>query len=161
MRDLGSPVHSIGFFRSMASQFGERLRIVVTRLGSEPVGGLVAIRFGSRVYVPWASTLRSERNRCPNNQIYWEAIRWSIQSGAKKFDFGRSPLDGGTFRFKKGWGADEEDLSWRRLDGTGRGIPRSASADSALLQQISRLWTRLPVPLASTLGSRIRRYFAN
>ena len=37
---------------------GDRPRFIVTLLGARPVGGLVAIRFGTRVAVPWASTLR-------------------------------------------------------------------------------------------------------
>ncbi len=161
MRDLGSPVHSIGFFRAMAAGFGERLRFIVTHLEGRPVGGLVAIRFGGRVHVPWASTLRSERNRCPNNQIYWEAIRWAIESGAQHFDFGRSPVDGGTYRFKKGWGAEEEILAWRRFERDGRIVTQQAGTESRLLKQISQLWTRLPVPVASAIGARVRRYFAN
>lgn len=161
MRDLGSPVHSLGFFRAMAREFGDRIRFIVTRLGDRPVGGLVAIRFGSRVHVPWASTLRSERNRCPNNQIYWEAIRWAIESGATHFDFGRSPVDGGTYRFKLGWGAEEEILAWQRFEADGRVVPQRAGTESKLLKRISALWTRLPVPVASAVGARVRRYFAN
>ncbi|MBY0401800.1 GNAT family N-acetyltransferase, partial [Myxococcota bacterium] len=66
MRDLGSPPHSAAFFEVLTQRFGDRLRFVVTEHAGRPVGGLVAIRFGRRVYVPWASTLRTERNRCPN-----------------------------------------------------------------------------------------------
>ena len=161
MRDLGSPVHSRTFFRSAARHFGDRLRLIVTQNGDRPVGGLVAIRFGNRVSVPWASTLRSERKRCPNNQIYWEAIKWAIEAGASEFDFGRSPRDGGTYRFKKGWGAVEEPLDWRRFDSDGSRLSRGAGAPSPVLERLSRLWTRLPVPMASWLGARIRRYFSN
>ena len=95
MRDLGSPVHSERFFSAAAEAFGDRLRFIVTRLGEKPVGGLAAIDFAGAVTVPWASTLREERRRCPNNQIYWEALRWAIERGARKFDFGRSPIGGG------------------------------------------------------------------
>lgn len=161
MRDIGSPPHSAAFFAAVARHFGERARFVVTEHAGRTVGGLVAIRFGRRVYVPWASTLRSERSRCPNNQIYWEAIRWAIASGASELDFGRSPLDGGTFRFKKGWGAVEEPLVWRRLDASGRETAQQAGTGNALVRKLSALWTRLPVGLASTLGARLRRYFSN
>ena len=77
MRDLGSPVHGRGLYAAAARHFGERLRFVVTAGDAGSVGGLVAIHFGERVTVTWASTLRSERRRCPNNQIYWEAMRWA------------------------------------------------------------------------------------
>ncbi len=163
MRDLGSPVHSQAFFRSAANHFGDRLRFIVTQHDGRPVGGLVAIRFGNRVAVPWASTLRSERKRCPNNQIYWDAINWAVETGAKEFDFGRSPRDGGTYRFKKGWGAVEEPLDWRRFDSNGSSLPppQRPAGPSPVLELLSRLWTRLPVPIASWLGARIRPYFSN
>jgi FemAB-related protein (PEP-CTERM system-associated) len=161
MRDLGSPVHARAFFRIAAQRFGDRLRLIVTQNADRPVGGLVAIRFGHRVSVPWASTLRSERKRCPNNQIYWEAIKWAIETGATEFDFGRSPRDAGTYRFKKGWGAVEEPLDWRRYDSDGSRLPQATAAPGPALEQLSRLWTRLPVPIASWLGARIRPYFSN
>jgi serine/alanine adding enzyme len=157
MRDLGSPVHGVGFFAAAARAFGPRLRFVVTRDERRCVGGLVAIRFADGVTVPWASTLRAERRRCPNNQIYWEAIRWAVAEGAREFDFGRSPVDSGTHRFKKGWGAEERALAWVRLAPDGARLPPSAPGDSALLQQLSALWTRLPVPLTRWLGPPIRK----
>ena len=110
MRDLGSPVHARRFFQASAERFGDRLRFIVAADGPRPVGGLVAIQTGRRVSVPWASTLRSERRRCPNNLIYWEALRWAVARGAVEFDFGRSPVGGGTYRFKRGWGAEERPL---------------------------------------------------
>lgn len=161
MRDLGSPPHSTPFFEALVRGFGERTRFVVTEHAGQPVGGLVAIRFGRRVYVPWASTLRAERNRCPNNQIYWEAIRWAVSTGASELDFGRSPIDGGTYRFKKGWGANEEPLCWRTLTPDGRASVQRAGTGSPIVKRLSVLWTKLPVPVASLVGARLRRYFAN
>ncbi|MBW2715471.1 MAG: GNAT family N-acetyltransferase [Deltaproteobacteria bacterium] len=157
MRDLGSPVHAERFFSAAAEAFGDRLRFVVTRLGSKPVGGLVAIDFAGAVTVPWASTLREERRRCPNNQIYWEALRWAIERGAREFDFGRSPIGGGTYRFKRGWGAEERPLAWKRLDSQGKRLAPKAAGDSASLRRLSAIWSRLPVWVTTRLGPPLRR----
>ena len=157
MRDLGSPVHGERFFAAAAEAFGERWRFVVTHLGNRSVGGLAAIDFAGAVTVPWASTLRSERRRCPNNQIYWEAIRWAIARGAREFDFGRSPRDAGTYRFKVGWGAVERALAWKRLDPSGRDLPLQSAADSPLLRRLTTVWRRMPVAWTSVLGPVIRR----
>ncbi|MCH8083922.1 MAG: GNAT family N-acetyltransferase [Myxococcales bacterium] len=157
MRDLGSPVHAERFFSASAEAFGDRLRFIVTRLGEKPVGGLVAIDFAGAVTAPWASTLRQERHRCPNNQIYWEALRWAIERGAREFDFGRSPIGGGTYRFKRGWGAKERPLAWRRLSPTGDRLAAKAAGDSALLRRLSVIWSRLPVSLTKRLGPHLRR----
>jgi len=160
MRDLGSPVHARSFFAAAIRHFGSRLRLVVAADGARSVGGLVAIHYAQTVSVPWASTLRSERHRCPNNLIYWEALRWSIARGAREFDFGRSPRDAGTHRFKLGWGALERTLCWRRLAADGREIPLPAVREGALLSRLSMAWTRLPVPVATFLGPRIRRFIS-
>ena len=157
MRDLGSPVHAERFFAAAAEAFGDRLRFIVSRLGERSVGGLVAIDFAGAVSVPWASTLREERNRCPNNQIYWEALRWAIERGAREFDFGRSPIGGGTYRFKLGWGAQERPLAWRRLDPEGGRIAAKSAGDSPTLQRLSAIWSRLPLPMTALLGPWLRR----
>jgi FemAB-related protein (PEP-CTERM system-associated) len=160
MRDLGSPTHAQRFFEAAAEHFGSRLRFIVATLGERPVGGLVAIHFGRTVSVPWASTLRSERSRCPNNLIYWEALRWAIERGAEEFEFGRSAPDSGTHRFKRGWGAEERPLVWARLGRDGASLPLERAGDSALLKTLSKLWTAVPVPLSAILGPRVRRFLA-
>lgn len=157
MRDLGSPVHALGFYRAMARVFGPRVRFVVVLDAARPVGGLVAIQYAGRVTVPWASTLRAERARCPNNLLYWEALRWAVAVGARAFDFGRSPPGSGTHRFKLGWGASEWPLAWLRLDPAGCLLPEGAGGSGGALRRLSELWSRLPVPLASALGPRLRR----
>lgn len=161
MRDLGSPVHSRRFFEAIADEFGERLRFHVVESESRPVGGLVAIRFGSSVSIPWASTLRSERKKCPNNLIYWEAIRWAVEGGASELDFGRSAPGAGTHRFKLGWGAEERPLGWMRFDREGQVVPAQLVSGSPMLQRISDVWTRLPLAWANALGPRLRKYFSN
>jgi FemAB-related protein (PEP-CTERM system-associated) len=161
MRDLGSPVHAERFYRMAAQHFGERLRFIVVRDGQRSIGGLVAIRYADTVTVTWASTLRSERSRCPNNLIYWEALRWAIRHGAHAFDFGRSRRDGGTYRFKRGWGAEDRPLAWVRLNPAGDPIELTAAADHVVLKELSSLWSRLPVPVSVFLGPRLRRFLSN
>lgn len=156
MRDLGSPVHARTFYEAIARAFGARVRFVVVQDGSRPVGGLVAIRYAGIVTVPWASTLRAERARCPNNLLYWEALRWAIRAGARAFDFGRSPPGSGTHRFKRGWGAAQWPLAWLRLAPSGALLAEPAGAGDALLRRLTSLWSRLPVSLASTLGPFVR-----
>jgi FemAB-related protein (PEP-CTERM system-associated) len=161
MRDLGSPVHARRFFAAAAAAFGDRLRFVITALEGRPVGGLVAIHFAGAVSVPWASTLREERQRCPNNQIYWEALRWAVARGVRSFDFGRSPPGSGTHGFKLGWGAVERPLAWTRLAPDGRGLELSGAETGGWLARLSRVWARLPVALTAQLGPPVRKRISN
>ncbi len=161
MRDLGSPVHSRRLFEEIARAFGESARWVITRREGRSVGGLVAIDFADRVSIPWASTLREERSHCPNNQIYWEAMCWALRRKTRRIDFGRSPIDGGTQRFKKGWGAVGHPMYWLRLDPEGRPLTASHDGDSKLLQHASRLWPKLPQGLTDWLGPRLRPHLSS
>jgi len=157
MRDLGSPVHGRALFEEVVRAFGDAARVITCHGGGPSVGGLIAIDFAGTVSVPWASTLREERRRCPNNLIYWEALRWAISRGAATFDFGRSPVGEGTWRFKKGWGALEVPLRWSRFDPQRRPLPVEAIGDDPTMSRLSRVWARLPVGLTRALGPRIRR----
>ncbi len=157
MRDLGSPVHGRALFEEVVRTFGDAAHVVTCHGGGPSVGGLVAIELAGTVYVPWASTLRAERARCPNNLIYWEALRWAIERGAGAFDFGRSPVGEGTYRFKKGWGASEVSLRWSRFDRDGSALPVEAIGDDPRMKRLSDVWARLPVGLTKVLGPPIRR----
>lgn len=159
MRDLGTPVHARSFFLEMARRFGDRLRCFVAADGARPVGGLVAIHFAGRVTVTWASTLRSERSRCPNHLIYWEAMRWAVSLRARRFDFGRSPVGGGTHRFKLSWGAEERPLAWLRLTPAGDELPLAAAGRAQA--RLASLWRRLPLGWSVRLGPALRRRLAN
>jgi len=160
MRDLGSPPHARTFFAAIADAFGPQQRFIVAKLHGRPVGGLVAIHYAGRVIVPWASTLREERHRCPNNLIYWEAIRWALSLGAHEFDFGRSPPQSGTYRFKRGWGAEERPLWWTRLTPDGTPLTASPWSDQSWLQPLTRLWSYLPVSISTWTGARLRPHLA-
>jgi hypothetical protein len=111
--------------------------------------------------VPWASSLREHRHRCPNNILYWEAMRWAIAGGAREFDFGRSPRGSGTHQFKLSWGARERAFAWRRFGSDGQPVELEETARGGLLGRLSAAWTRLPVPLTAVLGPSLRRYLAN
>jgi len=161
MRDLGSPVHGKRFLASIDAAFGNRMRVIVTKLEDQPVGGLIAIRFGDTVSIPWASTLRSERRRCPNNQIYWEALRWSIEQGAKEVDFGRSPREGGTHRFKLGWGAKPRELDWRRYTPDGQPMPLGSLGGTPIFERVSAAWSRFPVATTRWIGPSLRKRISN
>jgi hypothetical protein len=113
------------------------------------------------VNVPWASTLRAERPRCPNHILYWEALRWSIARGARVFDFGRSPRGSGTHAFKLGWGAVERPLVWLAFAPDGRPLELAGPDTGAWLERLSQVWTRLPLSLTTQLGPHIRRRLSN
>ncbi len=160
MRDLGSPVHSQRFFTAVLEEFPENARLLLVHQGNQTIGGGVCLFFKDTILVPWASSLREYFALCPNNLLYWEAIRWGCEKGYRRFDFGRSSPGSGTYHFKKQWGTFEEPLHWQYLSRKNQQISL-VSADDARYRWIIRLWQRLPLGLTKQLGPFLRRQMTN
>jgi serine/alanine adding enzyme len=158
MRDLGSPVHDRTFFKETVDAFEGRSWIVLVRKGDTVIGGLVAIAFRDRVVVPWAACLKEHFRFCPNMLLYWETIRAACAEGFARFDFGRSTLRSGTYRFKAQWGAREEPLFWYTIPLAGQPDSAAAPATGRGGALMANLWRRLPLPITRRIGPRIRRY---
>lgn len=155
MRDLGSPVHSRKFFSAIFDEFPESAKFMLVRKESEVIGGAVCFFFKGNLIVPWASSLREYFSLCPNNLLYWEMLRWGCENGYRRFDFGRSSPDSGTYRFKKQWGVKEEPLHWQCLNRkVGQEVmPHAADAK---YQWLIRAWSRLPLAVTKLAGPLLR-----
>lgn len=158
MRDLGSPVHAKRFFQAILNAFDRDARIGLVRHGEQVVGGLVALAFRDTLTVPWASCLRDYFHLCPNMILYWQTLRLACLEGFDKFDFGRSTRNVGTYRFKKQWGAQEEQLFWYRIPLSKRGTTDSHGGAFRLSSLAVDAWKKLPLGLANRLGPKVRQY---
>lgn len=156
MRDLGSPAHAVGFLRAVLESFGGRARIILVRKGHTTVGGLVILAFKDRLIVPWATCLKEYFSLCPNMLLYWEALRAACLEGFRRFDFGRSTRNSGTYQFKCQWGAREEPLFWYTIPITA--AAGSSSESPGRREMLAKAWQHLPLVVTRYLGPRIRRY---
>jgi len=156
MRDLGTPVYNKNFFRNVLETFQESTRVISVILEGKTVASGILIWFKDTLEVPWASSISDYREMCPNNLLYWEAIRFAIRNGARKFDFGRSTPGEGTFRFKKQWGANPVQLYWQYLLKEGEQLPELNPKNPKYGLAI-KIWQRLPVSVTKILGPRIVR----
>lgn len=154
MRDLGTPVYPRSFFAAIAERFAEALSIVVVRLGGRPAAAGFLLGHGRQLEIPWASSL-SEYNRLGVNMLlYWRALERAVEQGYGVFDFGRSSIDAGTYRFKKQWGARPAQLYWHYWLGDGAHLPDLTPGNPRYRLAVSA-WRKLPLPLANRLGPRI------
>jgi serine/alanine adding enzyme len=155
MHDLGTPVYSRKFFQTICEQ-ATSVRIVLVRLNNKPVSAGVLLRHRDMLEIPWASTLRSVNPLAINMYLYWTVLQYAIDSGHSLFDFGRSTVDSGTYKFKKQWGASPVPLYWHYWLPEGAAIPR-LSPDNPKYKVAIAIWKRLPLQLANRLGPRIVR----
>ncbi len=153
-RDLGSPMHSVRFFHEVANRFPEAVHVAIVRLGDDPVGAGFALRWRDRLMVPWASSLRRYFSMCPNMILYWGLMRLAIEQGCRVFDFGRSPRDSGTFRFKTQWGGEAVPLYYCYIPVL-RQPEMGEKRDSPAYRAFSAVWPKVPLPLARALGPKV------
>lgn len=155
MRDLGTPVYGRSFFRQILDALPDAARIHLVSLGEAPVAAGLTIGWRGAIEVPWASSLRAHRDRCPNNLLYWHMLRHAIASGHAVFDFGRSSPGSGTFQFKRQWGAEPTPLYWEYWL-RGGDLPDQSPANPKFRIAIAA-WQRLPLWIANRLGPPIVR----
>jgi FemAB-related protein (PEP-CTERM system-associated) len=157
MRDLGSPAHSKRFVINMLQHFPQNSWIIVVRLDNRPVAAGFLLGMGDTLEIPLASTIREVNPLSMNMLLYWEVLKFAIENGYKNFDFGRSSLDAGTYRFKKQWGARPKQLYWHYWLGESGELPSLNPANPKYALVIN-LWKRLPLALANWLGPLIVKH---
>lgn len=116
-RRHGLPPQPFSFFTNiqkhiLANDLGA---VVAARWKRTPVAASIFFHGdGPAVYKFGASDQEWQHLR-GNNLVFWEAIRWASRRGATKLDLGRtSPDNEGLRRFKLGWNALEEKISYFR-----------------------------------------------
>lgn len=161
MRDLGSPVHSRSWFQAILKNYDKNARLGLVSFEDNIVGGGIILSIGSKICIPWASTLRKYNNLAPNMLLYWNMLKFSADNHYREFDFGRSSEGEGTYRFKKQWGAKPIPLNWYT---TNRFIEnekiKSEIKDLDSREKVAEIWSRLPLHLANFLGPKIRKYIS-
>ncbi len=155
MRDLGSPVHSKKMILTMLDSFGVNARIFVVYHTTIPVACSFAIGFKDTLVNPWASFNRTYGKIAPNMLLYWEMLRYAITGGYRCFDFGRSTVDEGTYKFKTQWGAQPQQLYWYRINMTNDSADDASDGKKKLFVKI---WRLLPLPVTKVVGPVIRKH---
>jgi serine/alanine adding enzyme len=108
----------------------------------------IASWFRDTLEMPSASSIKDYKPLCPNNMLYWQAIRFAIGRGFRRFDFGRSTPHEGTYNFKQQWGALPMQLYWQYLM-DGQKTIADLDPSNPKYKVAIRFWKSLPIPVTS------------
>ena len=86
--------------------------------------------------------------------LYWEMLKVGIEQGYDLFDFGRCTENSGSHRFKKQWGAVQEQLYWHYWVREGADMP-NLSPQNPKYGLAIRAWQHLPLFVANWIGPKI------
>ena len=151
MRDLGTPVYPRRFFRAILERFSDGARVLVVDLKGVPAAAGLVVFDGLRAEIPWASCRTDAKPLGMNMKLYWEVLTMVVLRGCTSFDFGRSTIDSGPFKFKKQWGAQPLPLHWHRWERR----PAAHSGEGALRRFAVAAWQRLPLGMANAIGPHL------
>lgn len=160
MRDLGTPVYSKRLFRAIFDSFGKTAdcglaEFCVVKIDNQPVSVALLVHHQSITEVPSASALRSWNSTGVNMWMYWNLLERAIEKGSREFDFGRSTLGSGTYKFKEQWGAKPYPAIWQYY--VRKGDPSDMRPDSPTKVRFVNLWKKLPLWLTRLVGPSIVR----
>jgi Acetyltransferase (GNAT) domain len=157
---LGVPPQPFLFFVNIQRYLMERnlASLFLASYRGKPVAGAIFLHFGTQVMFKFGASDRGYQHLRANNLIMWEAIRKFSGSGFCDLHMGRNETDNpGLRRFKLGWGACEERLSYFRYS------PRvKAFIDGTNPQQRwhHTVFRRIPVPIARIIGAAVYPHMA-
>jgi FemAB-related protein (PEP-CTERM system-associated) len=157
MHALGTPVYPRRFFEIVYDALREVADILVINMAGRPQAVAFLVQHGRTIEVPWAVASPDAKQRSVNMRMYWELLVHSMQKGAEAFDFGRSTVDSGTYRFKAQWGAEPHQLHWHYWLPSGVPLPQ-LNQSNPKYARAAALWRKMPLWGANFLGPKIIRH---
>jgi len=157
MRDLGTPVYSKSWFANILAEEKIRSTLIVVYMENKPVSTGFLVGSHNILEIPWASTLQSANTKNANMWMYRQILSYAINEGYEYFDFGRSTLGAGTYKFKKQWGATAYAHHWYYVLPEGELKPE-LNPDNPKYKVVIFLWKLMPVWLTKIIGPKIIKH---
>ncbi|MBN2320619.1 MAG: FemAB family PEP-CTERM system-associated protein [Acidobacteria bacterium] len=158
VRDLGTPVFSKKLFSNGFREFGDNCRIFSVHLKAKPVAAVWTLFYKDEILPYYGGSIREYNRIGVNNFMYWMLMKYGCENGYRIFDFGRSKKGTGSFNFKKRWGMTMTDLPYQYDLVNGQSLPDTSPLNPKFAMAI-KLWSRMPLCVANTLGPIISRNF--
>lgn len=154
--ELGTPGHKKLFFNNIIQAFGESVRLKLLKREKMEVGVLFEIDYFRTRYDLWAFSLKEFFQFKPNVYLYWETLKDAISKKMDFYDFGRSTFGGGTYNFKKNWGAIPFELCYKKfkLNAANIAMEEINPRDGGKLPLI---WARTPHFISNFIGPLLRK----
>ena len=103
-------IRSYTYFQDMMKAFEGRIRIYLTKHEDDYLSGAVAIMYGDKLWYIYGASSNEKRNLMPNYLMQWEMIRWGLENGIHRYDFGgvfELNKEDGLYKFKEGFCREE------------------------------------------------------
>jgi len=156
VRNLGTPVFGRKLFQVLRDVFGEDCEILSIEHQGRVVSSVMNFYFRDEVLPYYGGGTAAARDLYANDFMYWEVMRRAAERGMKGFDYGRSKIGTGSYRFKTHWGFEPSPLHYEyELVGTDH-VP-DVNPLNPKYKLFIAAWKRLPLPLSKLIGPFLAR----
>lgn len=152
---LGTPVFSKRYFEILTQVFRPDCEVLtITGEDNRLIASVLSFCFRDEILPYYGGGTAEARAVAGNDFMYWEVMRRACVRGLRIFDYGRSKRGTGSFDFKKNWGFDPQPLHYKYLLIKGKFVPDHNPLNPKY-QMFIKLWQRMPLRLANTIGPHI------
>jgi len=153
-RNLGTPFFGSSWLTAIKDEFGDQAEILTVTSKGSTVCSVMSFRYGDEILPFYGGGGESARDLSGNDFMYWAVMKKACQEGVRIFDYGRSMIGSGAYRFKKHWGFEAQPLSYQYILVNAEAVPNLNPANPKY-RLLIETWKRLPVSVAGWLGPRI------
>lgn len=159
VRNLGTPVFPKAHFRAIRDEFGDDVDVITVRHEGTVVASVMNYYFRDQVLPFYGGGISAARSLAANDFMYWEVMRRAVERGCRVFDFGRSKVDTGSYRFKKHWGFEPQPLSYEYHLVKATEMP-DLNPNNPKYRLFINAWKKLPVSVSRMIGPWLARGLA-
>lgn len=156
VRNLGTPVYSKKYFQLLKNVFGSSCEILTIEHEGKVVSSVMNFYFRDEVLPYYGGGTDAARDLKANDFMYWEVMRRAVERGVKVFDYGRSKLGTGSFRFKTHWGFEPEPLHYEYELVKAKAMPDINPLNPKYKMFVAG-WQKLPLPISKIIGPLLSR----
>jgi len=155
-RNLGTPFFGQGWLRAIKEEFGDQVEVTTVTHQGRTVCSVMSFRYGSEILPYYGGGGELARGLKGNDFMYWAVMERACQDGIEVFDYGRSTVGSGAYRFKKHWGFKPEPLHYQYFL-VNANSPPNLNPTNPRYRLLINTWKRLPLPVAGMIGPPIAR----
>jgi CelD/BcsL family acetyltransferase involved in cellulose biosynthesis len=159
MRELGTPVESPCLFETIRAGLRCRFRLFLARVGGRAIAAILCGAGQTTWTYLYGASDSSALGYHPNDALFWAAFGAASREGALAFDLGASAPATGAHRFKAKWAPRENTVPhvFRYYAANPAPGPFGLDAYRRRRSFRQRLWSRMPLSIATRLGPILRR----
>ena len=156
VRNLGTPVFGKKLFAVLKRVFGEDCEILSIEHQGRVISSVMSFYFRDEVLPYYGGGTLEARDLYANDFMYWEVMRRAVERGTRVFDYGRSKIGTGSYRFKTHWGFEATPLHYEYELITHDRVP-DVNPLNPKYQMFIAAWKRLPLPVSKFIGPFLAR----